>query len=143
MRIDALLQQKGGAVATIAAEASVSDALSQLADHNIGALVVSSDGRRVDGIVSERDVVRHLNSEGPSILDAKVATIMSSNVHICSPEAEVESLAELMTAKRIRHVPVVKEGTLVGIVSIGDVVKSRLGELEADRQALVDYIYAR
>src|SRR5579884_768444 len=143
MRIDALLQRKGQSVATIAPAATVGDALGHLAERNIGALVVSSDGSRVEGIVSERDVVRRLHSHGPATLAEPVSEIMSSEVHTCTPEAEVESLVSLMTNRRIRHVPVVRDGNLVGIVSIGDVVKSRMDELEADRQALVDYIYAR
>ncbi|HET6794049.1 MAG TPA: CBS domain-containing protein [Acidimicrobiales bacterium] len=143
MRIDALLSRKGNAVVTVAPDRSVADVLAELADHNIGALVVSSDGVRVEGIVSERDVVRHLHATGPGVLSDPVSSIMSTEVHTCAPNAEVESLVSLMTTRRVRHVPVVQDGSLIGIVSIGDVVKSRMDELEADRKALVDYIYAR
>ena len=143
MRIDALLSRKGNSVVTMAPDRSVGDVLAELAEHNIGALVVSSDGVRVEGIVSERDVVRHLHATGPSVLSTTVSSIMSTEVHSCAPNAEVESLVSLMTTRRVRHVPVVQDGALVGIVSIGDVVKSRMDELEADRKALVDYIYAR
>ncbi|HZT64988.1 MAG TPA: CBS domain-containing protein [Acidimicrobiales bacterium] len=143
MRIDALLERKSGKVATVRPEASVTEALGLLAEHNIGALVVSTDGSKVDGIVSERDVVRRLQDTGPQILSGQVSAIMSSEVHTCAPSAEVDSLVELMTTRRIRHVPVVEDDRLVGIVSIGDVVKSRMDELEADRKALEDYIYSR
>ena len=143
MRIEVLLRQKGDFVATIGPDASVTDALARLADHGVGALVVSRDGQTPDGIVSERDVVRRLNDSGLPVLDSPVASIMSSEVRSCAPEAEVESLMSTMTRYRIRHVPVLREGCLVGIVSIGDVVKSRMEELDADRQALVDYINAR
>jgi CBS domain-containing protein len=143
MRIEVVLRQKGDFVATIRPDASVIDALAELAEHGVGALVVSRDGRTPDGVVSERDVARRLNDSGPSILDSSVASIMSSTVRCCAPEDEVESLMATMTTHRIRHVPVLRDGGLVGIVSIGDVVKSRMDELDADRRALVDYINAR
>lgn len=143
MRIEALLDAKGAEVVTIPPHATVSEALALLDRHNVGALVVSSDGRAVAGIVSERDVVRHLHRRGAPVLADPVSSIMTSEIRTCSRQAEVDSLAALMTEHRIRHVPVVDGGVLVGIVSIGDVVKSRIGELEADRQALEDFIHAR
>ena len=143
MRIEELLQTKGDFVATIRPDAPVTEAIAELAHHGIGALVVSSDGRTPEGIVSERDVVRRVHDSGAAILDGTVAAIMSTTVRTCAPENELESLMETMTTHRIRHVPVVRDGALVGIVSIGDVVKSRMDELEDDRRALENYINAR
>jgi len=140
MLISDLLRGKGGVVATITPDATVADLLEGLAAHNVGALVVSSDGRHVEGIVSERDVVRHLRGAGCDLLGAAVATIMTSNVHTCTRHDTVESLMATMTEERVRHVPVLEDGVLGGIVSIGDVVKSRLGELEGERDDLVRYI---
>ena len=111
--------------------------------HNVGALVVSSDGRAVEGIISERDVTHALDRLGGTILDKPVHMIMSSEVRTVSPDEKVESLAVMMTEYRIRHVPVLEDGALAGIVSIGDVVKSRIEELEEDRDALFKYINAR
>ncbi|HEX5266629.1 MAG TPA: CBS domain-containing protein [Acidimicrobiales bacterium] len=143
MRIDAVLRQKGQAVASIRPEASVREALAELARHGIGALVVSSDGRTPAGMMSERDVVRAVDRSGADVLDSPVSSIMSTELQTCSPEDEVETLMAIMTRYRIRHVPVLKDGELAGIVSIGDVVKNRMDELEEDRKALVDFIYAR
>jgi CBS domain-containing protein len=106
-------------------------------------LVVSSDGRTVEGIVSERDVTRALESFGGALLDKPIRLIMSSEVRTVSPDENIESLAVMMTEYRIRHVPVLEDGVLAGIVSIGDVVKSRIEELEEDRDALLQYIHAR
>ncbi len=143
MKISNLLKAKGGAVATIAPDAKVSEAVAELREHRIGALVVSSDGEHIDGIVSERDIVRALAEEAGTLLDKPVSSIMSSTVTTASPDVEVESLMSIMTERRIRHVPVTQEGVLTGIVSIGDVVKNRIDELEKDRDELVDYINAR
>jgi CBS domain-containing protein len=114
-----------------------------MAEHNVGALVVSSDGRRPVGIISERDVVRSLTTMGGAILQAPVHAVMSTTLHCCAPDDEVNSLVATMTNHRIRHVPVLRSGVLAGIVSIGDVVKTRMEELEDDARALVDYINAR
>ena len=143
MRISSLLAQKGSAVVTIPAGATVAEAVAELEKHRIGALVVSSDGSRIDGIVSERDIVRALGHEGADLLGQPVSSIMTASVVTCSPEDEVESLMSTMTDHRVRHVPIVVDGTLQGLVSIGDVVKSRIGELEKDRKELVEYITAR
>jgi CBS domain-containing protein len=121
----------------------VGDVVAELARHRVGALVVSPDGRHIEGIVSERDIVRHLSEVRSDLLDDPVSTIMSTEVSTCRPDDDVESIMQLMTEKRIRHVPVVTDGELVGIVSIGDVVKSRIGELEKDRNELLEYISAR
>ena len=142
MLISDVLQQKAGgpAVATVAAAASISDALALLAEHRVGALVVSADGVHVEGVFSERDVARGLHERGAALLDDRVASVMTAQVHTCTPATRVLELARLMTEHRVRHVPVVVEGRLAGIVSIGDVVKARLDELEAEREQLVGYI---
>ncbi len=143
MRISSVLAQKGSAVATVRRDATVADAVGVLARLDIGALVVSDDGRRIDGIVSERDVVRRLSALAASPLQETIASIMSSDVHTCSPDDDTEQLMSIMTNRRIRHVPVVEAGELRGIVSIGDVVKTRIQELERHRKELEDYITAR
>lgn len=143
MRISTLLADKGASVATIRGNATVAEAVRQLSHHSVGALVVSSDGATIEGIVSERDVVRRMNDLGGAVVGELVASIMSSTVCTCSPDDDTESLMRIMTEHRIRHVPVVKDGQLAGIVSIGDVVKSRIGELERNRNELIEYITAR
>ncbi len=143
VQVDKLLVDKGAFVATVTPQTPVIDALGELARRQVGALVVSPDGRTVAGIMSERDVVRHIHTAGAATLDGEVGAIMSADVQTCAPGDTLESLMEVMTAHRIRHVPVISEGALVGIVSIGDVVKARLGELEGDREALHNYINAR
>jgi CBS domain-containing protein len=140
MRISEILRRKGGDVATIAPEAKVRQLLALLAEHNIGAVVVSTDGTTIEGIASERDVVRRLNQRGAGLLDAPVSSIMTATVRTCAPGDKVEDLRATMTEHRIRHVPVVRDGELIGIVSIGDVVKSAISELETEREQLVDYI---
>jgi CBS domain-containing protein len=130
-------------VVTVAPDSTVRELLDTLAEHRIGAAVVESELGLV-GIVSERDVVRHLRASGPVILDRAVARIMTSDVVTCRRETAVSELMATMTDRRIRHVPVVDEGgALVGIVSIGDLVKSRISELVSERDDLVGYIGAR
>jgi CBS domain-containing protein len=143
MLVSDLLEVKGTEVATIDSEATVGTAVADLARHRIGALVVSPDGSRIDGIVSERDIVRRLSELHNDLLDETVASIMSTSVEVCAPGDDVETIMNLMTEHRIRHVPVVDEGGLCGIISIGDVVKSRIHELEKDRNELMEYISAR
>ena len=140
MQIAQLLRRKGPDVATVAPGATVGTALGLLAERGIGALVVSADGQAIDGIVTERDVVRALPERGAALLDEPVSTVMTAEVRTCVPTASVHDLARTMTDHRIRHVPVVEDGRMVGIVSIGDVVKARLDELEQERAQLVDYI---
>ena len=140
MQISQLLRHKGREVATIDGAETVRTALALLAEKGIGALVVSSDGRRIDGIVSERDVARGLHTRGAGLLAEPVSSVMTAQVHTCQPKASVHDLARTMTDHRVRHVPVVEDGALIGIVSIGDVVKARLDELEDERRHLVDYI---
>ncbi len=143
VQISEILKRKGSAVVTIGQEETVAAAVAEMARSNVGALVVSRDGRAVEGIVSERDVARALDSLGGALLDEPVLTIMTSEVRAVSPDDEVEALAVIMTEHRMRHVPVLQGEALVGIVSIGDVVKSRIEELEQDREALFRYIEAR
>jgi CBS domain-containing protein len=143
MRVSTILATKGCDVATIRPEASVADVVAELARHQIGALVVSADGRTIDGIVSERDVVRWLAHHAGDPMDQPVTGIMSAAVTTCGPDADVEALMATMTDHRIRHVPVLHDGELCGIISIGDVVKSRIDELERHRRELEEYITAR
>ena len=140
MRIQDVLRSKGDRVYTISPEATVNELLATLAQHNVGALVVSADGSTVAGIVSERDVVRRLHDNGVEVLDGAVSAIMTSTVTTCSEQDSVEDLMRLMTDRRIRHVPVLRDGELVGVISIGDVVKNRIGELEHERSNLIGYI---
>ncbi|HEY8455475.1 MAG TPA: CBS domain-containing protein [Actinopolymorphaceae bacterium] len=139
MRISEVLRVKGSHVVTINPQATVTQLLDTLAEHNIGAVVVSTDGKSIEGIASERDIVRHL-THNTEVLDQPVSSIMTEQVHTCSPNDTVDELMRLMTTERIRHVPVVVGGRLAGLVSIGDVVKTRIGELELEREALADYI---
>ncbi len=143
MRVEEMLQRKGSDVFTVRPNATVSDVVGELTRNNVGAVVVSEDDRTIDGIVSERDVVRALAKGGADVLSTEVSTIMSVDVHTASPDDTVDALMATMTQRRFRHIPVVKDGALIGIVSIGDVVKSRTDELEHDRDLLVDYIGAR
>jgi CBS domain-containing protein len=140
MRISDVLRTKGSAVATAEPETTVTELLAALAEHNIGAMVVVATDGTVVGIVSERDVVRRLNSQGAALLGRPVSEIMTVEVFTCDPDDSVDSLTVLMTERRIRHVPVVSSGRLAGIVSIGDVVKSRIKKLEEDQEQLQAYI---
>jgi len=139
MHISELLKGKGSEVVTISPDATVRDLVALLDEYNIGAVVVSAGGGVVAGIVSERDVVRGLVS-GPNVLDSAVGDIMTSDVRCASPQDSVPQLMQTMTDFRIRHVPVVADDRLAGIISIGDVVKSRIGELEFERDQLEHYV---
>ncbi|MFG3619860.1 CBS domain-containing protein [Nocardia sp. NPDC047654] len=143
MRISEILRRKGGDVATVAPDTTVRTLLATLAERNIGAVVVSPDGATIAGIVSERDVVRSLHARGAALLDTPVSAIMTSAVRTCAPDDRVDGLRRTMTDHRIRHLPVVHEGRLVGIVSIGDVVKSAISELATEREHLVEYLQGR
>lgn len=140
MRIADILRGKGSSVATVTASTTVTGLLAELAVHNIGAMVVVGLDGQLSGIVSERDVARHLNRHGPDLLRRPVAEIMSDVAVTCRPEDPVDDLAALMTNNRVRHVPVLDGGRLVGIVSIGDVVKVRMEQLQDERQQLQAYI---
>jgi CBS domain-containing protein len=139
MRIADVLRNKGASVATITPETSVAGLLTELTVHNIGAMVVVSPDGLV-GIVSERDVVRHLHTHGASALSRPISKIMTATVATCTKSDTVDSLSVLMTKNRVRHVPVLDGKKLIGIVSIGDVVKTRMEELEAEQQQLQSYI---
>ncbi|WP_433033408.1 CBS domain-containing protein [Actinomycetospora sp. CA-053990] len=140
MRIADLIARKGSAVLTVPPDAPVSNLLEVLAERNVGAAVVC-EGDRLAGIVSERDVVRHLHHRGASLLDAPVSEIMTTVVATCRAEDDVQTLSRTMTDRRIRHIPVVDDQErLTGIVSIGDVVKTRIDQLEEHRDQLEAYI---
>ncbi|MCX6433744.1 MAG: CBS domain-containing protein [Actinobacteria bacterium] len=140
MQLSTIIAAKGGFVATIQPDATVSDLVAMLSEHGVGAIVVSVDGRNIVGIASERDVVRAI-SVGVEALQQPVASIMTTHVYCAPPESHIDELMHIMTEKRVRHIPVTDpDGALLGIVSIGDVVKSRLGELEGERAALLEYI---
>jgi CBS domain-containing protein len=136
MNVQGILQAKGASVVTIRPDATVAELVAGLRGERIGAMVVSQDGERVDGIVSERDVVRALAAVGSRAVEQRVVDIMTRSVRTCAPTDTVKSLMELMTLHRIRHVPVVADGRLVGIVSIGDVVKTRLDEMATEASVL-------
>jgi len=140
MRVSGILAAKGATVATIAPEARISDAAAELRLRGVGALVVSADGRHIDGILSERDIVRRLAERGEHALGETVEDVMVTRVNTCAPEDSAEHLMRVMTEHRHRHLPVVSDDVLVGIVSIGDVVKSRLTELEEEARSMHDYI---
>ncbi len=143
MRVREILSAKGsGEVFTIKPEATAAELLETLADLNIGALVVSADGSHMAGIVSERDIVRKLrNFREPG--SVTVGEIMTKAVHTCSPEDSLDHLMGVMTANRVRHVPVLEDGLLVGILSIGDAVKSRMDQLEFERDQLTHYLHGQ
>ena len=152
MRIADILRDKGPAVVTVTETTTVTALLADLVAHNIGSMVVIGAGGQersdsgngagggIVGIVSERDVVRKLHEHGPGLLSRPVADVMSAVVVTCGPEDRIDDLAALMTDNRVRHVPVLVDGRLVGIVSIGDVVKHRMEEMAAQHQQLQAYI---
>lgn len=144
MRVDALLDRKGTTVVTVPRGTTVAAAAAELRRRGIGALVVSPDGSHIEGIVTERDIVRALALLGGSLLEEPVEALVPARVPTCHGHDEVESLMEVMTDERVRHVPVVDDGgLLVGIVSIGDVVKATIDTLQRDRDELVSYIRGR
>lgn len=141
MRISEVLASKPiKDVITVAPDATVRELVALLAQHNVGALVVC-EGERLAGIVSERDVVRRLQ-EDESVLDRSVESIMTAEVQTCAPDMRVNDLMQVMTTGRFRHMPVLDDGRLVGIVSIGDVVKHRMNELEFERDQLDSYVHS-
>jgi CBS domain-containing protein len=139
MKISSIIA--GKKVETISASATVHDLVNALNTHHVGALVVSGDGKTIDGIVSERDVVRAMPGKLDQLVGMHVRDIMTIDVHTCTADSTVEELMTMMTTLRIRHVPVVDAtGNLLSIVSIGDVVKNYVSELDSERQALKDYV---
>ena len=140
MNVETILRGKGQTVATIRPDETIAAVVDRLVSQNIGALVVSADGASVDGIISERDIVHGLADRGAGLLSLKVADVMTRNVITCDPADTVDQLMAEMTNRRIRHFPVVEEGRLCGIVSIGDVVKNRLDEVEYEARSLRSFI---
>jgi CBS domain-containing protein len=140
MTVKAILNVKGSEVVTIEPTASIAAAVKRLAERRIGALVVQGADNRVVGIVSERDIVIALAEQGAGILDAPVSQVMTRKVETCEQSETVASVMERMTTGKFRHLPVVEQNRLAGIISIGDVVKHRLGEIERETAALRDYI---
>lgn len=140
MQVSVLLQSKGTEVVTVRPEASIAEVAIVLAEHRIGAVVVTSDGGSIDGVLSERDIVRALARPDERMLAATAGSLMTAEVVTCEPDTTVEELMATMTDRRIRHVPVVVEGALAGLVSIGDVVKHHIATLEHETRAMHDYI---
>jgi CBS domain-containing protein len=140
MRISDVLRVKGTQVVTVTPDTRVRRLLTVLAEHRIGAVVVSRNGTSVDGIASERDIVRALAQRGAAVMSEEVRAIYTAEVHTVTPQTPLEEVMRMMTEHRVRHAPVVVDGGLQGIVSIGDVVKNRIDELETERAALTNYI---
>jgi len=140
MPISDVLRVKGTQVITVTPETKVRQLIAVLAEHRIGAVVVSHDGTTVEGIASERDIVQALARRGAAVMSEPVTAIYTAEVHTVTPQTAIEEVMRMMTERRVRHAPVVVDGSLRGLVSIGDVVKIRLGELETERSALTDYI---
>ena len=141
MRIGDVLKAKPSHdVVTISPDAGVRELVARLAEHNVGALIVSADGATVDGIVSERDVVRHLHHDG-TVINNTVSAIMTAAVETCDEDTHLDDIMKVMTDRRVRHVPVVHVGRLVGIISIGDVVKHRIDQLQFERDQLDRYVH--
>jgi CBS domain-containing protein len=140
MRISDVLRAKGNQVVTVTPDTKVRRLLAVLAEHRIGAVVVSHDGIAVDGIASERDIVQALALRGDAVMSEPVTAIYTAEVHTVTPQTTIEEVMRMMTERRVRHAPVVVDGSVRGIVSIGDVVKTRIDELETERTALTHYI---
>ncbi len=140
MQVSGLLKAKGPSVVTVDLATTATEIVSVLAEHRIGAVVVSPGGGRMAGIISERDIVRALADRGVGAMDEPASAIMTTEVFSCHPQTSVEDLMRLMTDRRIRHVPVLEDDGLVGIVSIGDAVKDRISDLESETQILHEYI---
>ena len=140
MQVSVLLQRKGSDVVTVAPETPVEEVLGILTENRIGAVVVTRDGAHIDGVISERDIVTSLAGRGSDALGCQCQEVMSTEIITCQPDTTVEELMTTMTEHRVRHVPVVVDGRLSGVVSIGDVVKDRISGLEFETQALHDYI---
>ena len=140
MRVKSILSAKGDDVVKITSTDTIRATLERLKAHNFGALVVSDDGETVSGIISERDLVRAMVDHGTRLLEMSVGDLMTRQVRTCSPEDDIEDVMDTMTHGRFRHVPVTEDGKLVGVVSIGDLVKHRMGELVDETKALREYV---
>ena len=141
MKLEDVIRNKGNSVVTISPTATVAELVSLMADSNIGAVVVSSDGRHISGIISERDVVRGLAGAGHGLLESTVADLMTGDVVVGPLEDRIEDTAHTMTHKRVRHIPIEVDGELAAIVSIGDVVKYRIDQLTDERNHLLGYLH--
>ena len=142
MRAKDILGQKGSDVITVSPEASLGEAISLLAGKNIGAVVVSGGESRVDGILSERDVVRVLDGAPTGYRNTPVREVMTSKVHTAAPDATIDELLDMMTDRRIRHIPICEGDKLIGLLSIGDVIKHRIRQAVGEAEALKSYISA-
>jgi CBS domain-containing protein len=142
MHVSQILKEKGRAVETIERNVSLLDVARRLSDKRIGAVVVVDEAKRIVGIISERDLIRVIGADGPEALNRSLADVMTTNVITCREQDTIDEIMALMTERRIRHLPVVEDGKLAGIVSIGDVVKYRVAEVELEAMAMRDYITA-
>ncbi|MEO1702032.1 MAG: CBS domain-containing protein [Pseudomonadota bacterium] len=140
MNVSAILAEKGTSVFTLKSGIGIMDAVRSLRENKVGALIVSDDGQSIDGILSERDIVRGIAELGAACLERNVADLMTRDVVTCSEDATVSDLMELMTQGRFRHLPVVRGNALVGIVSIGDIVKRRIADVEREAEEIRSYI---
>lgn len=139
--IRTILNRKGVEVVTISPAATLGQAAALLAEHNIGAVVVSRDGESVDGILSERDIVRRFaRDDGVGTHSVSVSAAMTSEVYTTGPDSPIDIMVQTMTTRRFRHVPIIEADKLIGIVSIGDVVKSRMDQLEIEKESLQEYV---
>jgi CBS domain-containing protein len=142
MNIDAVVQAKGRYVETVPPDTPITDVCQRMRMKNIGALVVTRDGEHIDGIISERDIVRGLAREGAEVLRKSASHLMTRSVITCAPDDHLTKVMAIITNKRVRHLPVVANGKLVGIVSIGDLMKTRLQEVELEANVLRDVYLA-
>lgn len=140
MKVESILQSKGNAVITVQSNAHVADAVTLLNEHNIGALIVVDSANKVVGILSERDVIRRMSGDQITPMAKPVSDCMTANPVSCQLETSVDDLMQLMTKRRIRHIPVIEAGRLAGMISIGDVVKRKIAETEEEAAALREYI---
>jgi CBS domain-containing protein len=143
MKVEAMLAAKRDRVITARPQTPISTVVRRLKLEGIGALVVSDDGERIEGILSERDIVHALVDHGAGVLDMRAADLMTHAVRTCTPDDTIKQVMAAMTASRVRHLPVLRGGKLCGIISIGDVVKNRLEELEMETSVLRDYAIGR
>lgn len=144
MTVRRILKHKSGdGVFTVPPGTKVSDAVAMLAEKRIGTVIVSEDGRRAMGILSERDVVRHLAKDGPSVLDRPVDELMTRRLETCPIDERADQVLARMTEGRFRHMPVVDGEEMIALISLGDVVKMRLDEVRAERDALEDMVMGR
>jgi CBS domain-containing protein len=140
MNVKGILDEKGRNVVTLGPEATLADAMRVLAEHSIGALVITKGGGRIAGILSERDIVRAIARDGAGALESSIASAMTAKVKVCHEDNTVNEVMEIMSVGRFRHLPVEKDGVLDGIVSIGDVVKRRIEEVEREAEDIRSYI---